>query len=132
MVEVSRISDVRCVSDVRRPLCRTSVMRRTSDVDWGGADRWKGARNLGKGRKNLGEPGRRKAKVTQKKVDPLGKHHIHGSKPTKSHKNQQVTRSWVWLFLVGIFELGKNTTKKWLEKRGGGTPNRGNRADDTN
>src|SRR3954465_2395643 len=31
--------------------------------------------------------------------NPLGEHHIHGSKPTKSHKNQQVTRSWVWLVL---------------------------------
>src|SRR3954466_1893389 len=97
MMEVSRISDVRCVSDVRRPLCRTSVMRRTSDVDWG--------TKLGKRKKKFGESGRKKAKATQKKVDPLGKHHIHGSKPTKSHKNQQVTRSWVWLFLVGNFRI---------------------------
>ena len=51
-------------------------------------------------------------------VDQLEKHQIHGSKPTKQHKIQQVDRSWVRLFLVGIFEIGMNKAK--IGKKMGG------------
>ena len=39
------------------------------------------------------------------KLDLLAKHEFHGSKSTKSHKNQQITNFLVRLFLVGIFEI---------------------------
>ena len=45
------------------------------------------------------------------KLDLLAKHEIHGSKSTKSHKNQQITKFLVRLLFVGIFELGQKHTK---------------------
>jgi len=84
---------------VGRPLC---VGRPTRS---GSTDLGVGNTKLGKSKKNFGEKGLKQRKEV---VDPLGEQHVHGSKPKNSHKNQQETRSWVTLFLVGIFELGKS------------------------
>jgi hypothetical protein len=40
-------------------------------------------------------------------MDLLAKPQIHGLKSTKTHKEQQITKNLVWLFLWGIFELGQ-------------------------
>ena len=94
---------------VGRPLC---VGRPTRS---GSTDLGVGNTKLGKSKKNFGEKGLKQRKEV---VDPLGEQHVPGSKPTNSHKNQQETRFWVWLFLVGIFELGQEQSKNRLESRG--------------
>ena len=65
-------------------------------------------------RKNLRGKGEFRGETWEKdggKLDPRTTLQIHGSNPTKSHQNQQITKNLVRLFLVGIFELGQKQTK---------------------
>ena len=45
------------------------------------------------------------------RLDPLATQQIHGSKPTKHHQNSQNTRKFFGAIFVGIFRLGRKTTK---------------------
>ena len=45
------------------------------------------------------------------RLDPLATQQIHGSKPTKHHQNSQITRKIFGAIFVGIFGLGRKTTK---------------------
>ena len=51
-------------------------------------------------------------------LDPLETKQIHGSKSTKHHQNQQITKN-LELFLVGIFEFRMKSSKRRLENGGG-------------
>ena len=51
------------------------------------------------------------AKATQKRGDLLVEHHIHGSKPTKSHKKPTRDKILGRAILVGIFEIGNKKAK---------------------
>ena len=44
-------------------------------------------------------------------LDPLETERIHGSKSTKHHPNQQITKKKLGLFLVGIFGFRTKTIK---------------------
>ena len=44
-------------------------------------------------------------------LDPLATQQILGSKPTKHHQNSQNTRKKFGAIFVGIFGLGRKTTK---------------------
>jgi len=55
------------------------------------------------------------------RLDLLATQQIHGSKPTKHHQNSQNTRKFFGVIFVGIFGLGRKTTKIKLEKRRGGS-----------
>ena len=64
------------------------------------------------------------------KVDPLKAKQIHGSNPTKfQHTNKSQKK--LGLFLWGIFELGRKTTKTRLETQLGGSEIVINMAHDT-
>ena len=54
-------------------------------------------------------------------LDPLQTKQIHGSKSTKHHQNQQITKKKLGLFLVGIFEFRTKSSKRRLENEGGGS-----------
>jgi hypothetical protein len=45
------------------------------------------------------------------KLDPLETKQIHGSKSTKHHQNQQITKKLGGLFLWGFSKLGRNKAK---------------------
>ena len=45
------------------------------------------------------------------RLDPLATQQTHGSKPTKHHQNSQITRKFFGAIFVGIFGLGRKTTK---------------------
>ena len=45
------------------------------------------------------------------RLDLLATQQIHGSKPTKHHQNSQNTRKIFGAIFVGIFGLGRKTTK---------------------
>src|SRR3954466_6921168 len=51
-------------------------------------------------------------------LDPLETKQIHGSNPTKHHHTNKSQKK-LGLFLVGIFELGRKTTKSRLENTTG-------------
>ena len=63
----------------------------------------------------------KRGKMMGKKLDPRTTLQIHGSNPTKSHQNQQITKILVRLFLVGDFRIRTKTNKIRLEG-GGRTP----------
>ena len=54
------------------------------------------------------------------KLDPLKAKQIHGSNPTKLHHTNKSQKK-MGLFLWGIFELGRKTTKTRLETQRGGS-----------
>lgn len=105
--EVRWLSDVRSVNGCRTSSnCRTSggwaIAKLTSGRRWI-SWMWGWGNFLGGLEGEKWEGG--------KEPDLLTTQQIHGSKPTKSHKNKQNAKILVWLFLMGIFELRQKQTK---------------------
>ena len=65
-------------------------------------------------------------------IDPLETKQIHGSNPIKIHQTNKSQKKLV-LFLVGVFEIGEEHNKIWLENEEGSLRNcdqRGSRYQD--
>ena len=54
------------------------------------------------------------------KLDPLETKQIHGSNPTKHHP-KPTNHKKIGLFLVGIFKIGEEHNKTWLENKEAGS-----------